>query len=104
MLKPLADYILVKPESTTQLHTTFGLEIVQHDGNGWNDADKQLGCFGVVIAKGPGKFNRKKNDIIPLQVNIGDRIAFGEYDYPRYSEGTEHYLIIQEADIEGILE
>ncbi len=98
MLRPTDDYILIKPLIRKQSEI---LHIISRE--------KQ--CRGEVLAVGPGKPNKSGNPM-PLDVKVGEIVAFGNGDfdfYPKYHEdkpdGTrDTYRIIQEADIVFIIE
>ena len=60
---------------------------------------------GLIVAVGPGK--TVKGRLIPLEAKVGDHIRFGEGDYlkfPEFVEAGEKYLVMQEADIAGLVE
>jgi co-chaperonin GroES (HSP10) len=90
MLRPLRDRIVVKP-----------LERVRSDTLLVVDSEPPL--LGQVVATGPGK--RTKRGIEPLDVQVGDIIRFGaDYlKFPEYREGAEKYLVLQEADVAGVV-
>jgi chaperonin GroES len=92
MFKPRQDYILVKP---LERKASNIIHAVLHE----------LPNLGVVVAVGPGKLN-KKGKLQPLDVQVGDTIRFGEFKnmFPEYFENNERFLIIQEADIAGIVD
>lgn len=98
MLIPTQDYILIKPLIRKQSES---LLVVSHETH----------CRGTVMAVGPGKLNKTGN-FVPLDVTIGDTVAFGDgnFDfYTKYSEPqadgtTDTYRIIQEADVVFVVE
>lgn len=68
----------------------------------------QLGRTGTVLAVGPGKTDKKGR---PRSLGLfpGDRVAFGEFNYPSlYPDlpypGTVPVLMLQEADVIGVIE
>ena len=91
MLRPLRDRIVVRPleRVRSDILLVMGDEVPQ---------------LGVVAAIGPGK--RTKRGIEPLDVQVGDVIRFGaDYlKFPEYREGTEKYLVLQEADVAGVVD
>lgn len=92
MLRPLRDRLLVKP---IERQASSILKAIH----------SELPTQGEVIAVGPGK--RTKKGVQPLEVKPGDFIRFGEGSYltfPEYWEGNQKFLLIQEADIAGIVE
>lgn len=93
MLRPLQDYILVRPLVRKQSDI---LEVISHEKH----------CRGEIVAVGPGKFD-KRGRRIPLVSQIGQIVIFGNGDfdfYPRHYEGTEVFRVIQEADVAGVVE
>lgn len=94
MLKPRADYILVRPLPRVASRI---IEVILHEEPN----------LGEVIAVGPGKRN-KKGVIQPLAVKPGDIIRFMEWKgmFPEWRETPEGpaYVIVQEADIAAIEE
>ena len=51
---------------------------------------------GVILAKGP----------LARAVEVGQTVRFGEFNFPQYliEAGGEQFLIIQEADVAGVVE
>lgn len=91
MFRPLDDYILIRPLDR-QMSTVIDVQLLNEREN-----------LGEVIAVGPGKCN-KKGWRRPLDVNIGDIVRFGEFEFPTFYDGDiDKYLIIQEADIAGVV-
>ncbi len=58
---------------------------------------------GEVVAVGPGKW-LKSGKLQPMELKVGDKIRFGEFNFPEYIENNIKYLILQEADCAGIIE
>lgn len=92
MLKPTQDYILVKPIPRVLSDV---IEVVSHEAF----------SLGKIIAVGPGKEN-KRGIRMPLDAKVGETVRFGEFKnmFPEYYENGEKYLLIQEADIAGIVD
>lgn len=92
MLRPLRDRIVVKP-----------LERKRSDELLVVDSENEQ--FGQVVAIGPGK-RTKKGVIQSLDVKPGDLIRFGaDYlNFPSYTENGQKYLVLQEADVAGIVD
>lgn len=85
---PYGDRVLVKP--TPQEETTsFGLIIP--------DSTKEKPETGVVVAVGPGK-RGDDNELVPVGVQVGDKIMFSKYGYDEVKvNGTDYYLIREES-------
>lgn len=91
--KPTQDYILIKPLERVASRVINVILL------------NELPNLGTVIVVGPGK--RDKRGIVkPLDVQVGDIVRFGEFKnmFPEYYEGLTKYLIIQEADVAGVVE
>lgn len=86
--QPIHDYILVKPLPRT-ISKIIHLDPAERPN------------YGIVKAIGPGKYN-KKGKRIPLVVEPGQKIRFGEFYFPEIYQDGEKLLILQEADIAGV--
>ena len=67
------------------------------------DSAKEKPQQGQVISVGPGRRDDKGN-IIPVEVNKGDRVLFSKYAGTEVSLDSEEHLIISEDDVLAILE
>ena len=56
---------------------------------------------GKVLAKGPGRRN-KKGVLRPLDVNVGDMVIFPQYAGQKIEIGADEFLILREEEILGI--
>lgn len=92
MLHLLRDRIQVLPSPMRENITSAG--ILVKSSHGIVESQKQFGREGEVVAVGV--------DVHELQV--GDRVIWGEFDFPKYEEGGKTYLVLQEADICAVLE
>ncbi len=90
MLRPLRDYIVVKP-------------FERHDSNIIHVITNRRMVRGEVIAVGNGRYERPEKDMNKrvLDVKVGDVINFGEtpLKFPVYEDNNEKYWILQESDI-----
>ena len=83
---PYGDRVLVKPMVPEEV-TSFGLIIPE--------TAKEKPEQGVVIAVGPGR-KGDTGDLIPVAVQVGDRVMFNKYGYDEVKiGGTEYYLIAE---------
>lgn len=90
-MKPLRDYITVKP-MPRELSQTL---IVIADRNREPNAD----ALGIIQAVGPGKRDKKGN-VRPLDVKPGDVIRFEEHrTYPQ----VNGLYVMQEQDVAGVV-
>jgi chaperonin GroES len=66
------------------------------------DTAKEKPQQGQIIAVGPGGRD-EAGKLIPLDVQVGDRVLFGKWSGTEVKiDGTE-YLIMKESDIMGVL-
>ena len=93
-IRPLSDRIVVEPKET-ESKTAGGIVIP-------DTADKDKPMQGTVIAIGNGKYIDGK--LLPLQVNIGDRVLFGKYAGTNIKFDDSEYLVMREEDVMGVLE
>ncbi|QBQ99242.1 hypothetical protein [Paraburkholderia pallida] len=100
MIQPTDDRILVRPDALREDITTAGLLVKVSENI---ESQRQLGGTGIIIAVGPGKRGRdgRRRELV---VSPGQRIVFGEFQHKEYFEGSERFLIMQEADVCGVFE
>ncbi len=67
------------------------------------DTAKEKPMQGEVIAVGPGARN-EAGEIVPLDVNAGDRILFGKWSGTEVKMNGEKLLIMKESDVMGVLD
>jgi len=58
---------------------------------------------GKVVAVGPGG-RGDDNELVPLDVEVGDRILFGKWSGTEVKIDGNDLLIMKESDIMGIIE
>jgi chaperonin GroES len=93
-IRPLYDRIVVKRiEEKEQMQG--GLYIP--------DTAKEKPQEGEVFAVGKGK-RLEDGKVVPLDVQVGDRILFGKYSGSDIKIDGEEYLIMREDEILGILD
>ena len=93
-IRPLYDRIVVKRiEEKEQMQG--GLYIP--------DTAKEKPQEGVVAAVGKGK-RLEDGKVVPLDVQVGDRILFGKYSGSDIKLDGEEYLIMREDEVLGILD
>jgi chaperonin GroES len=92
--RPLHDRVVVKRIDAEE--KTAGGNIIP-------DTAKEKPQQGEIIAVGPGGRD-ESGKLIPIDVEVGDRILFGKWSGTEVKiEGTE-YLIMKESDIMGVLD
>ena len=93
-IRPLYDRIVVK-RVETQEQKIGGLFIP--------DSAKEKTQEGEVVAVGKGK-RLEDGKVVPLDVQVGDRILFGKYSGSDIKLDNEEYLIMREEEVLGILD
>ena len=93
-IRPLYDRIVVKRiEEKEQMQG--GLYIP--------DSAKEKPQEGEVAAVGKGK-RMEDGKLVPLDVQVGDRILFGKYSGSDIKIDGDEYLIMREEEVLGILD
>ena len=93
-IRPLYDRIVVK-RIEQQEQKVGGLFIP--------DSAKEKPQEGEVVAVGKGK-RLEDGKVIPLDVQVGDRILFGKYSGSDIKLDAEELLIMREDEVLGILD
>ena len=93
-IKPISDYILIEPVKEEE-KTKSGILLPQ-------TAEKERPEQGKVIAVGPGKRN-EEGKIIPLSIQVGQKVLFTKYGPNEIKVGDKEYLIAKEEDILAII-
>jgi len=73
-----------------------------HGGLHIPDSAKEKPQEGEVLAVGKGK-RLEDGKLVPLDVQVGDRILFGKYSGSEIKLDGQEYLIMREDDVLGIL-
>ena len=92
--RPLHDRVVVKRIDAEE-KTAGGIIIP--------DSAKEKPSQGEVIAVGPGARD-ESGKLVPLDVQVGDRVLFGKWSGTEVKVDGEDLLIMKESDIMGILE
>src|SRR6266498_166133 len=93
-IRPLYDRIVVKRiEEKEQMQG--GLYIP--------DTAKEKPQEGEVVAVGKGK-RLEDGKVVPLDLQVGDRILFGKYSGSDIKIDKDEFLIMREDEILGVLE
>jgi chaperonin GroES len=93
-IRPLYDRIVVKRITETDEKTASGLFIP--------DSAKEKPQEGEVVAVGKGK-RLEDGKVVPLDVQVGDRILFGKYSGSDIKLEGQEYMIMREDEVLGIL-
>ena len=92
--RPLHDRVLVRRVEEEE-RTAGGIIIP--------DTAKEKPMQGEVIAAGPGARD-ETGKLVPLEVNVGDRVLFGKWSGTEVKIDGKELLIMKESDILGIVE
>ena len=90
-INPLRDMIAVKQDDED-----WEGDIYLPVSGGIVASQEQRGRKGTVHAIGEG--------IDEQQLKLGDRVIYGEFEYPTYFENGVKYLILRDKDICGVIE
>ena len=93
-IRPLYDRIVVKRLDEQDEKTAGGLIIP--------DTAKEKPQQGEVVAIGKGK-RLEDGKLVPLDVQVGDRILFGKYSGSEIKIDAVEYLIMREDEVLGVL-
>src|SRR5690349_23096542 len=93
-IRPLYDRIVVKRIEQEE-QKVGGLYIP--------DSAKEKPQEGEVVAVGKGK-RLEDGKVIPLDVQVGDRILFGKYSGSDIKLDSDEFLIMREDEVLGILD
>ncbi len=93
-IRPLHDRVVVK-RLEEETKTPGGIIIP--------DTAAEKPQQGEVVAVGNGS-RGDDNEIIPLDVKIGDKILFGKWSGTEVKVDGEDVLIMKESDIMGVME
>ncbi len=93
-VRPLFDRVLVA-RNDEPTKTRSGLFLP--------DSAKEKPLQGTVLAVGSGRV-ADDGTVTPLQVKVGNTVAFGKYAGTEIQVNGEEHLILREDDILGIIE
>ncbi|MGY6708578.1 MAG: co-chaperone GroES [Rhizobiaceae bacterium] len=92
--RPLHDRVLIRRVEAEE-KTAGGIIIP--------DTAKEKPQEGEVVAVGPGARD-ETGKLVPLDVQVGDRILFGKWSGTEVRLDGEELLIMKESDIMGVIE
>src|SRR5437667_12675327 len=85
---PLADRVVIRPLEETET-MKGGLYIP--------DTAKEKPIQAEIVAVGPGR--REKNETVPMELKVGDRVTDGKYTGTQAAPAAEEPTGIKEADV-----
>ena len=94
-IKPLGDHVLIEPLPQAE-KTKGGIFLPE-------SAEKERPEQGQIVAVGPGK-KLISGKIIPLNVQVGDKVLFTKYGPNEIKVDDKEYLIAKEEDILAVIE
>jgi chaperonin GroES len=92
-LQPLEDRIVVRPSKSEET-TASGLVIP--------DTAKEKPQQGEVLAVGPGRRSDNTGEVIPLGINVGDKVVYSKYGGTEITIDGEDLLILSSRDVLAI--
>jgi chaperonin GroES len=92
-MKPLGDRVIVEPQEKEQT-TASGIVLPE--------TAKEKPQQGEIVAVGNGA-RGDDNEIVPLEVRVGDRVLFAKWGGTEVKLNGEDLLIMKESDILGII-
>jgi len=92
-IRPLYDRIVVK--RLEEKEQTSGSIIIP-------DTAKEKPQEGEVVAVGKGKRN-DKGEIVPLELEVGNKILFGKYSGSDIKVDSNEYLIMREDEVLAVI-
>ena len=95
MIKPLNEYVILKPLSKEEV-TASGIILP-------DTVDKDRPEQGEVVAVGPGKLLEDGKRSL-MEVKEGDKVMFKKYTPDEIEIEKEKYLVIRMDDVVGIIE
>ncbi len=92
-IKPLFDYVLVKPLAAEQT-TPSGIVIP--------DTAKEKPQMGEVMAVGPGAMN-DDGKVVPMVVKVGQKVMYKKWGGNEIKVGTEEWMLIEQKDVMAVV-
>jgi chaperonin GroES len=93
-LRPLHDRVLIK--RIEEQETVVGGIVIP-------DTAREKSQEGEVIAVGSGR-RLENGTLVPLEVQVGDRVLFGKYGGTDIVLKGEEFLVLREAEILAVLD
>jgi chaperonin GroES len=93
-IKPLFDYVLVKPVKSEEVLPS-GIVIP--------DSAKEKPQIGEIMAVGPGAHN-EDGKLIPMLVKIGQKVLYKKWGGNEVKVGMEEWLLIEQKDVMAVVE
>lgn len=94
-IRPLGDRVVLKPAEREE-KTKGGIFLP-------DTASKERPMEGTIMAAGEGRRD-DSGKLIPLTVQVGDKVLFAKYSGTEFKIDDVEYLILAEKDILGIVQ
>jgi chaperonin GroES len=94
-IRPLGDRVVLKPAEREE-KTKGGIFLP-------DTASKERPMEGTIVAAGEGRRD-EDGKLIPLTVQVGDKVLFAKYSGTEFKIDEVEYLILAEKDILGIIQ
>ncbi|MCR5176696.1 MAG: co-chaperone GroES [Anaerovibrio sp.] len=94
MIKPLGDRVVIEV-AEAETKTASGIILA--------DTAKEKPMKGVIVAAGPGSYDKDGNRIA-MEVKVGDNVLYSKYAGTEVKVDGKDYLIVRQSDILGIVE
>jgi chaperonin GroES len=91
---PLADRVVVKPLEEAET-MRGGLYIP--------DTAKEKPQQGEIVAVGPGRYDEKGGNRVPMELKVGDRVLYAKYAGSEVTIEGENRLILRESDVLAVI-
>jgi len=92
-IKPLFDYVLVKPLPQEEV-TPSGIVIP--------DTAKEKPQVGQIMAVGPGGIN-DEGKVLPMVVKVGQKVIYKKWGGNEVKVGREEWLLIEQKDVMAVV-
>jgi chaperonin GroES len=93
-VKPIGDRILIEA-APAETKTASGIYIPE--------TAQEKPQRGTVVAVGPGKYADQTGTLIPVSVQVGDKVLYGKFAGQEFTLEGKDYLIMRESDIYVVL-
>lgn len=95
-LIPLYDKIVIEIDNKQNIKSATGLTYTKDMSISSNTT-----LVGRVVAVGDGRL-MQNGEIVPLKVNVGDRVIYSKMQGESYNDGEKDYTILSESCILAI--
>lgn len=94
-IKPLFDYVLVRPLEKEEETTPAGIVIP--------DTAKEKPQMGEVMAVGPGGLS-DEGKTLPMMIKVGQKVIYKKWGGNEIKVNGEEWLLIEQKDIMAVIE